>query len=301
MYKIINRDCLDWLKKQPDDSVDLIFTSPPYEDCRTYGIDFKLQGQKWIDWCFERYIECNRICKGLVAWVVEGKTRKFQWSATPVLLMSQLHIAGIKLRKPPAYYRVGIPGSGGPDWLRNDYEFIVCSSKGKLPWSDNTAMGSPCKYGPGGVLSHRLQDGTRINLKKMEQLVKQGISQREAARQTGVPFKTSTSGIKNSKTNTVKTYIPPKKANPGNVIKCVVGGGKMGSKYAHKNEAPFPESLCEFFIKSFCPPNGIVLDIFAGSFSTIAAAIQCGRKSIGIEIRKNQCDIGKQRLKDYRK
>jgi hypothetical protein len=40
--------------------------------------------------------------------------------------MAALHEAGFKLRKPPIFQRVGIPGSGGPDWLRNDYEFVVC-------------------------------------------------------------------------------------------------------------------------------------------------------------------------------
>ena len=52
---------------------------------------------------------------------------------------------------------------GGPDWFRNDYEFIVCASGGRLPWSDNTACGHPPKWAPGGEMSHRLSDGTRKN------------------------------------------------------------------------------------------------------------------------------------------
>ncbi|MCJ8336399.1 MAG: hypothetical protein MJH10_19550, partial [Epibacterium sp.] len=134
-------DCLDIMREMDNDSVDLVFTSPPYEDARTYGIDFNLQSQDWVDWSVERYVECCRVSRGLVAWVVEGKTRQFRWSATPALLMADLHRKGVKLRKPPVFKRVGIPGSGGPDWLRNDYEFIVCASGGKLPWSDNTACG----------------------------------------------------------------------------------------------------------------------------------------------------------------
>ncbi len=101
------------------DSVDLVFTSPPYEAARTYGVGFNLRGQQFVDWCVERYLECVRVCKGLVAWVIEGQTRQFRWSATPALLMADLHRAGVRLRKPPAFHRVGIPGSGGPDWLRN--------------------------------------------------------------------------------------------------------------------------------------------------------------------------------------
>jgi len=55
------------MKAMPDKSVDLVFTSPPYEAARTYGIAFKLKGQDWVDWAVERFVECVRVCKGLVA------------------------------------------------------------------------------------------------------------------------------------------------------------------------------------------------------------------------------------------
>jgi len=152
-------DCLEILRAMPTDSIDLVFGAPPYEDARTYGIGFSLKGQAWVDWMAQVVAESVRVCRGLVAFVVEGKTKNFQWSATPALLMADLHRAGIKLRKPPAFHRVGIPGSGGPDWLRNDYEFIVCAAKGKLPWAENTAMGHAPKYAPGGAPSHRKQNG----------------------------------------------------------------------------------------------------------------------------------------------
>lgn len=157
-------DCLALLRAMPSNSVDLVMCSPPYEAARLYGeLNFKLRGQDWVDWCVERYLECVRVSRGVVAWNVEGQTRKFQWSAAPALLMADLHRAGVKLRKPPIFHRVGIPGSGGPDWLRNDYEFIICSSKGKLEWSQNTAMGHPPKWAPGGEMSHRDSAGARRN------------------------------------------------------------------------------------------------------------------------------------------
>lgn len=260
-------DCLDVLRGMETVSVDLIFGSPPYEDARTYGIDFKLRGQDWVDWMVERMIEMVRVSRGLVAMVVEGKTRKFRYSATPVLLMADLHRAGIHLRKPPVFHRVGIPGSGGPDWLRNDYEFIVCcTSGGKLPWSDNTAMGSECKYKTGGAMSYRTADGRRRNTKTGKRLL--GNNGR------------------------------PKTANPGNVIKCIVGGGVMGSKLAHENEAPFPESLAEWFVRSFCPPDGTVLDPFCGSGTTLKVALQHGRQAIGIDVRESEVDLSARRIKE---
>jgi hypothetical protein len=156
-------DCLDILKTWPDACVDLVFTSPPYSARRTYSIGFKLSGQAWVDWTKERFLECLRVSRGLVAFVVQGPTANFRWSATPALLMADLHRAGVRLRDCAFYHRIGIPGSGGPDWLRHDVEYVVCASKGRLPWSDNTVMGHPPKWGPGGEMSYRVTDGTRVN------------------------------------------------------------------------------------------------------------------------------------------
>jgi len=101
--RIILGDCLEVMRSMEDNSVDLVFCSPPYEAARTYGIGFNLKEQEWVDWAMERYLECVRVSRGLVAWVVEGRTRQFKWSATPALLMADLHRAGVKLRKPPVF------------------------------------------------------------------------------------------------------------------------------------------------------------------------------------------------------
>ena len=266
--ELLHGDCLDLLRALPDDSVDLVFCSPPYEAARAYGIGFNLRGQAWVDWSVARYVECVRVSRGLVAWVVEGQTRNFQWTATPALLMADLHRAGVKLRKPPAYYRVGIPGSGGPDWLRNDFEFVVCAAKGKLPWSDNTALGHPPKFPAGGKPSHHSRDG-RVNQPRLQ---REGDTRR------------------------VRTYTPPERANPGNVVMCHGGGGHMGNKIAHQNEAPFPERLAEFFVRSFCPPEGVVIDPFAGSGTTLAVAKMHGRNAIGIDVRESQIALMRERI-----
>lgn len=270
--QIVCGDCLEVMRGWPDNCVDLVFCSPPYEDARLYDIDFKIKGQDWVDWALYRFMECVRVCRGLVCWIVEGKTRQFRWSSTPILLMADLHRSGLKLRKPPIFKRIGIPGSGGPDWLRNDYEFIICASKGKLPWSDNVAMGHPPKWKPGGDMSNRLKNGKRTNVYSRNR-TKTGKREQRG-------------------------YFLPKIANPGNIIDCgVAGGGHLGSKLAHENEAPFPEKLAEFFIKSFCPPEGIVVDCFSGSGTTVAQAERFGHKWIAIDIRQSQCDLTKKRLK----
>ena len=51
-----------------------------------------------------------------------------------------------------------------------------------------------------------------------------------------------------------------------------------------KHFAPFPNKLPERCIKACCPLDGIVLDPFCGSGTTLKVASELNRKSIGIEI-----------------
>ncbi len=320
-------------------SVDLVFCSPPYEAARTYGIGFDLRGQAWVDWAVVRFLEHLRVCRGLVAWVIAGQTRQYRWSATPALLMAELHRRGVCLRNPPIFHRVGIPGSGGPDWLRADYEWIVCATHGgKLPWSDNKAMGHPPRWAPGGAMSNRLSNGTRVNQwgpigsakgmgnkspagaienasRPSHQVIEVGATRNRwgsyvnGEKSSGVrdadgKFSsrkrfTITAPREGVHTQT-QGYGAPAIANPGNVIRCKVGGGLMGSRLAHQNEAPFPEALAEFFIRSFCPPGGVVLDPFSGSGTTAAVALRHGRNAIASDIRESQVKLTYRRIAEVR-
>ena len=298
---VVQGDCQELLAPVPVGAIDLVFGSPPYEDCRTYGIDFDLSGEAWVAWMVGVTRDALPGCKGLVAWVVCGKVRNYEYSATPEMLTADLKRAGICLRRPPAFHRVGIAGSGGPDWLRNDYEPIVCATNGgPLPWADNTACGHPPKWAPRGEMSHRLSDGARVN--------QWGHSYDSGATSIDDGTYVRGNGARPSHREHTKRmsdgsmqqqqYSAPAIANPGNVIHCKVGGGQMGSPLAHKNEAPFPEELAEFFVRSFCPPGGIVCDPFSGSGTTAAVAKRTGRRWIGIDVRQSQVELAENRLRD---
>jgi DNA modification methylase len=278
---IVKADCLDFLRAQPSDSVDLVFTSPPYEQARLYLEDGQNLGiardtEDWVTWLVEVWREAQRVCKGLMAMVVAGQTRGYKWSAGPVLLAADLHRAGFNLRNPPIFHRIGIPGNGGPDWLRADTEFIICTTRpGKLPWSDNTACGHKPKWAPGGEMSYRSADGVRANL-----------GMRTSAR------------LKNG-TYRKMHYHPPDFSNPGNLIHCNTGGTHMGGdEYCSQNEAPFPESLAEFFVLSFCPPGGMVCDPFSGSGTTATVAYRHGRNFMGCDLRQSQVDLANLRVSE---
>jgi hypothetical protein len=293
-WSVVQADRLDFLNSLPADSVDLFVTSPPYEGQRTYGIDFDLKGEAWVRWMFDTVRAALRVCKGLVAVVCEGETRNFRYSAVPYLLMADLVRAGVVVRKPLIYRRVGIPGSGSVDWLRADFEPILCCTRGgRLPWSDNTACGHEPKYKPGGKPSHRRKDGSRVG-------------------------KNAPNGTRNGDMVSDKDYTPPKLANPGSVIQasysaqevaellaryeagdvidCSVGGNRIGDPLAHENEAPFPEQLVDFLVRSFCPPGGVMADCYSGSGTTGAVAVRLGRRFVGCDLRDSQVSLSKQRL-----
>ena len=62
--------------------------------------------------------------------------------------------------------------------------------------------------------------------------------------------------------------------------------------------AVFPEELLRIPILSTCPPNGIVLDPFSGTGSTVSAAVNLGRKGIGIDLSTQYTEIAFKRLEE---
>lgn len=58
-----------------------------------------------------------------------------------------------------------------------------------------------------------------------------------------------------------------------------------------------PVEIISPLIEYSCPENGIVLDPFMGSGTTLVAAKRSGRKGIGIEIEERYCEIAANRLR----
>lgn len=294
-------DLLKILPEMPPDSVSLVFGSGPYADARTYGINAQRGCAEWVQWMLECTEAAARVCCGPVIWVVAGVTRdRCYWPGPEGLIWEWWKRGGThELYRPCYFHRVGIPGSGGDDWFRADVEYIVCFKRpGALPWSENTVMGHPPKWAPGGEMSYRLTDGTRTN-----QWGKTGQETRVSGGKGQKPVRCAPRPSHYHRTKRAASgemeeqdYMPPSKANPGNLVSLKVGGGHMGSPLAHENEAPFPEKLAAWFILSCCPPDGIVLDPFCGSGTTLRVAKDCGRQGIGIDIRESQCELTARRL-----
>jgi DNA modification methylase len=70
---------------------------------------------------------------------------------------------------------------------------------------------------------------------------------------------------------------------------------RQGDEGGHATPKPIP--LCERAIKSSCPDDGLVLDVFLGSGSTMVASHQLKRKCYGIELDPKYCQVIIDRMK----
>ena len=83
---------------------------------------------------------------------------------------------------------------------------------------------------------------------------------------------------------------------PDDVIACPKVGN---SSLIHPNEKPI--QLLERLVEATTNPGDLILDPFAGSGSTLAAAAKTGRDYIGIEIDPQYSEIAAQRASEHQK
>jgi len=310
---ILQSDCIDFAQRQPDDSLDFVFGSPPYLKQRTYNINVGRECQEWVEWMIRVTEAFLRPCKGLIAWVVAGAQEKCNYQPGPEGLIWEWYKRGHYQWCPCVWWKVdtndggtGIPGSGGKQGLRKDWEYVMMFRRDKeLAWADNRACGhEPFYQRVGGEMSNRTEDGQRINANR-DPWNKHGRNQT-------VPNHNKESKIGKTRRQNGKMKEAgrpmPKIANPGNVIraeedeflrqivKARVGGGHIGDRIAHDGEAPFPEKLVKFFVLSYSPPGGTVCDPFSGTGTTAKITVENGRNFVGCDIRQNQVDLALKRL-----
>jgi len=84
LNKIYCMDCLEGLKKIPDNSVDLVFFDPPYNQKKNYGIyKDNLSKEGYEDFMKKVISESLRISNGKMCIFVSDKLTRFFWNIIP--------------------------------------------------------------------------------------------------------------------------------------------------------------------------------------------------------------------------
>jgi site-specific DNA-methyltransferase (adenine-specific) len=122
---IYNENCLDTMARMPDEYVDMVLTSPPYDDLRIYeGYHFDFQSIAK---------ELYRVLKagGVVVWVVADRTIKGSESGTSFRQALYFQEIGFNIHDTMIYAKNNpIPSDCGKRY-RQCFEYMFCFSKGQ--------------------------------------------------------------------------------------------------------------------------------------------------------------------------
>lgn len=158
--KIICGDAVEVMKRMPDDSIDLVVTSPPYDGIREYrGFSYDLHAAGE---------QIYRILKngGIAVMVIQDQTKNFGKSLTSFrTILDWCDSFGFKLFETVIYRKYGAEGAWWNKRFRVDHEYMPIFLKGDRPqYFDKGPLKIPSKHGGktmtgGGT---RLTNGIRI-------------------------------------------------------------------------------------------------------------------------------------------
>ena len=248
-------NCETMLKMEPA-SVDLVVTSPPYDDLRTYG------GHSWdfygVAWNLKRLLKPG----GVIVWNVNDATHDGSETGSSADQAKFFRKVGLKQHDTMIYQKPSFPF---PEHTRchQVWEFMFVFSKG-TPKTFNQILDREV------VTAGKPLGGDYKRDKDGKSVMRPGSDDRGVRREFG--------GRHNI------WYI----ANGG--------GASSSDAVAFNHPAIFPESLARDHILSWSNEGDVVLDPFCGSGTTMKMARETGRRGIGIEINREYCDIQVKRL-----
>jgi len=156
--KIYCMDCAEGMKKLPDNSIDMVVTSPPYDSLRRYnGFSVNLH---------DTGVEIFRVLKqgGVAVMVIQDQTINFGKSLTSFrTILDWCDNIGFKLFECVIYRKNGTEGAWWKNRFRVDHEYMPIFLKGEKPqYFDKEPLKVPSKHG-GEVMTgsgNRKTDGT---------------------------------------------------------------------------------------------------------------------------------------------
>ncbi len=239
------------LKKIPDNTIDLIVTSPPYADQRksTYG---GIPPDQYVEWFLPISQQLLRVLKpsGTFILNIKEKVVDGERSTYVMELIIAMRKQGWLWTEEFIWHKKNSYPGKWPNRFRDSWERLLQFNKEKhFKMYQNEVM-------------IPMGDWAKTRLKK--------LSDTDKIRDNS---KVGSGFGKN-----ISNWLDRDKAYPTNVL-------HLATECNNKNHsAAFPEELPEWFIKLFTKENDYVLDPFMGSGTTLNVANRMKRNSIGVEI-----------------
>ncbi|NJN79429.1 MAG: site-specific DNA-methyltransferase [Anaerolineales bacterium] len=249
--RLILGDSRKELKKLKDNSIDLIFTSPPYADSRssTYG---GVSPDKYVKWFLSFSEELLRVLKPTGTFVLNIKEKVVDGERhTYVLeLILEMRKQGWLWTEEFIWHKKNSYPGKWPNRFRDSWERLIQFNKTKKFHMYQEEVMVPM----GDWAGRRLKNLSDTDKVRDPSKVGSGFGKR------------------------IANWVGRDKAYPTNVL-------HMATETKNRNHsAVFPTDLPEWFIKLFTKKGDWVLDPFMGSGTTVSVAQDMQRNAIGIEI-----------------
>jgi len=331
-YIFILGNCLEKLKELPKESVDCVFTSPPYWQMRKYDLSSNgtvhLGDEKnhkdFVRNLADIFDEVKRVLKKSGSlWLNLGdKYHNKNLMGIPWRVAIELQDRGWILRNDVIWDQMKGTQSA-KDRLRNVHEHIFHFVKCKKYHYDHDAIRIKPKKKPrksnGTLVSatgvsgvkYRKQITESKDLNEQERTnALQALDDTLLAMKHGeiVDFRMTIRGYQRTFHSDNKKVSGRAKEleNKGYYILKMGAKGFLPSdiwrivpedkwrKDAHY--AVFPEELLLAPIQATCPENGIVLDPFSGTGSTVCTALKLNRRGVGIDLSESYIKLSEKRV-----
>jgi len=285
---ILQGDCFDLIKEQPDNSVDLVITSPPYSNIVSYGKNVSVKKPNdYVDWLLPLFDEIYRVLKPSGSFILNINDNCTNGLRNPfiyeLIYRSQKET---KLRFYDNYLwvkKAGIP-NGSNKRFRNMTEFIfhfVKNQKGLKFYMDRVLEEPAESY------INRLKSPVNNDSEIFD-----GERKREKVvwvRRTSM--KVNDDGVKDPD---LVQRIVPDKVRPDNVFKFPTAAASRDNIIRHP--APFHRDLPEYFINLLTDEGDVVLDVFSGIGTTGLPCRDLNRQYIGYELNPKYAEFSRKRI-----
>lgn len=278
LNSILYNDCLEALPRFDPECVDLVVTSPPYDNLRDYhGYRFD---------CAQVAKALYRVMKpgGVVVWVVADAVVDGSETGTSFRQALTFKDTGFRIHDTMIYEKntSSFPAKRDGNRYTQTFEYMFLFSKG-TPKTANLLCDKPNKWAGStnwGTNTNRGRNGELRPKKDIKPV--QAFSPRNNVWRYVSEFE---------KDDTAEDVVASE------IRRYIVGGGfGQKNKDAYQHPATFPYQLAADHILSWSKRGDLVLDPMCGSGTTCLAARHHARQFIGIDVSREYCELACRRL-----